>query len=490
MVVPHEPSTVTDTGLIAVSVVIPLLRAREADLDGVAAWVDQTVEHGRIEIVVVGPGASTRDGELRRLLGPGDQFLIAPDLAEPGLWDIGAKAARGEALVLTECHSIPQPGCLSAALDALGGGLDVACFESRAPELTAAAWLEDAIYQRMFERYVDGGDPRAVSLRGVALRRATYLEAGGLRVTDHECFAERVFAARLTNIGARIGRAPGALVEHVPNTCFRRVRQDSLDFLRDEVGARTDGPECGIDPERHLEPVPEWETRTRFDPGLNRAALPGLARLAIGRGSASSAARHALPGAIAFGAAGPRFASWGATVRSRLATSAFALAWRRGRRPDPSPVWSALARASMLRILSERARAGMRAAPLQLTLVGAPVDADTLGGHVVGLYSVERYDGTPFRWTAPTAVIDIEPPLDAAYVTVRHLGIRAVEPEELGAAWGSRRVPPESIEIGESTIRVPALAGAHGPLVLAVGRFESSGDPRRLGLPLVALALS
>ena len=37
------------------------------------------------------------------------------------------------------------------AVAALQGGLDVACFESRAPELTAAAWLEDVIFQDLFE---------------------------------------------------------------------------------------------------------------------------------------------------------------------------------------------------------------------------------------------------------------------------------------------------------------------------------------------------
>src|SRR3712207_3218175 len=126
-------------------------------------------------------------------------------MAEPGLWEVGARAARGGILVLTEGHTIPRPGCLAAAVDALERGLDVACFESRAPRLTAAAWLEDVVFQAMFDRRVDKGDPRAVSLRGIAIRSEVYARSGGLQGETNECFAERVLAARLQKAGARIG---------------------------------------------------------------------------------------------------------------------------------------------------------------------------------------------------------------------------------------------------------------------------------------------
>jgi hypothetical protein len=50
----HDRSmTMVNAHEITVSVVIPLLRAREADLDGVAAWTRQTLGAGRVEVVAV-----------------------------------------------------------------------------------------------------------------------------------------------------------------------------------------------------------------------------------------------------------------------------------------------------------------------------------------------------------------------------------------------------------------------------------------------------
>lgn len=472
---------------IAVSVVIPLLRGREADLAGIAAWTRQTLPTGRFEVVAVSPGERVRDDRARRLLRDGDRLVIAPGMAETGLWDAGARAARGRVLVLTECHAIPRPGCLAAALSALNEGSDVACFESEAPKLTAAAWLEDAVFQNLFDRYVDTGDPRAISLRGIALSRDLYLRSGGLLSDDHECFAERALAARLMTIGARIVRARGAVVEHVPNTQFQKLRQDCLDYHRDAVHACLGGSAGEFDADVHLDLMPEWDSRARFDPALNRAALPGMVRLALSGGRSGRVVRRALPQAVIRGAFGPRIAAWVAYIRCRLLSAYLGVAWWLGQRPNPIPTWSMVARASVLRILCERP-AGDWAGRLQLSADSVPVTAEHLGAHAAGLHLVERFNGRAFRWTEPVVVLNVALPFEAAGVTVRLLGVRVLRQGEVTAAWGRRPVAPSALDINESAITIWLPASARGPLTLAVAGMESKSDGRRLGIPIVEVA--
>jgi hypothetical protein len=406
---------------------------------------------------------------------------------ESGLWDAGARTARGRVLVLTEGHTVPQPGCLAAAVAALEGGLDVACFESRAPGLTAAAWLEDVVFQEWFERRVDDGDPRAVSLRGVALRAEMYARAGGLQGQVHETFADRLLAARLANAGARIGRASGAVVDHMPNTRFRSVRADCLNFYREDVGARLAGPAGEIDAAAHLDGAPEWERRARFDPALNRAALPGLLRLAPHPGPAGRAARRSVLGTTVRAVAGPQPAAWAAELRSRLATAVLALTWPFGRRPDPSPVWRGLARASVLHVLAERSRSGERTCQPLVPAAGEVVAVDRLADHAVGLHPAERLSGATLRWTEPVFVLDLRVPATATTLTLRLLHLRSLDDGQVIAAWGPRPLPSSGVRVRPSSVTVSVPPGTQGPLIIAVPRFPAPGDPRRLGLALVDL---
>ena len=469
------------------SVVVPLLRPREVEVDGLAAWTRQTLPAGAVEVVAVSPEVPRPDAAVRRLLRRSDRLLVVPGMDESGLWDAGARTARGRVLVLTEGHTVPQPGCLAAAVAALEDGLDVACFESRAPELTAAAWVEDVVFQDMFERRVDHGDPRAVSLRGVALRAELYARAGGLRGQVHECFAERLLAARLANAGARIGRASGAVVDHMPNTRFRSVRADSLNFYREEAGARLAGPAGEIDADAHLDVAPEWDRRARFDPALNRAALPGLLRLAPRRGPAGRAARRAVPGTTVRAVAGPQPAAWTAGLRSRVATAALAVTWPFGRRPDPSSVWGGLARASVLRVLAERSGSDERTRQPPVPAAGEVVAVDRLADHAVGLHAAERLSGATFRWTEPVVVLDLRVPATATTLTLRVLRLRSLDDGQVVAAWGSRPLPSSEVQVRPSSVTVSVPPGRPGPLTIAVPRLPALGDPRRLGLALVDL---
>ena len=56
------------------------------------------------------------------------------------------------------------------------------------------------MYQRLFERYAGSGDPRGLSLRGVALTRSVYLASGGLNAAD---FVKLVSVQRVSKRGLK-----------------------------------------------------------------------------------------------------------------------------------------------------------------------------------------------------------------------------------------------------------------------------------------------
>ena len=188
--------------------------------------------------------------------------------------------------------------------------------------------------------------------------------SGGLRPQDHECFAERVLAARLAVAGARIGRARGAVVEHMQNASLRAVQHDSHEFCRDEVATRVFAEQNGLDPELHLEPSIAWDRRLHFDSGLNRSVLLGLARLGLHAKSARTAILRAIPGYLIRGVTGRRGAARHAALRARVSFARFALMRTLRNRPAPAPVWDDISRASMLRALAGYSAERLRPEPL------------------------------------------------------------------------------------------------------------------------------
>lgn len=473
---------------VAVSVVVPLLRDRDVKHTGLVAWTRQVLPIGEFEVVAVSSGDGENEAASRAILRPGDRLVVAPDITEPGLWDAGARAALGDIVVLTEGHCVPEAGCLAAAVAAIDGGLDVGCFESRTPTRTAAGWLENAIFQDLFERLVDRGDPRAMSLRGVAISRAIYERSGGLRVSDNECFAERVLAARLATAGARFGRAPGARVEHTQNSTFRAVRADVLEFQRSDVETRLAGTGDGIDPQSQLERSAVWERRARFNPAFNRAALPGLGMLALGPGRAARSALRATPGTAVRALTGPRLAVRGAALHSHLATAAVDVQWRFGRRPDPRALWRTLAGALALRALDEQVHDALWPTALTLARPGDHLSADALAEHAIGLHDAEEHEAFEFRWSEPVVTFDLLVGAGVSRVIVDTLAFRALKDGHVRAAWGGRRLPRSAVRVSPTSIAIDLPNSTNGPLTLALPRLHAPRDRRALGIAIVSVS--
>lgn len=111
---PTAPTVSSSTGPVAVSVVVPVYRHWDLIPDLLAALAEQDLRAGRIEIVLVNDHASVPapdlPPEIRVVQGPGQGSYAARNA--------GARAAQGRRLAFTDADCRPQPGWLTAFVDA------------------------------------------------------------------------------------------------------------------------------------------------------------------------------------------------------------------------------------------------------------------------------------------------------------------------------------------------------------------------------------
>src|SRR4029077_14269383 len=100
-----------------------------------------------------------------------------------------------------ESHCLATPGCVAGVLERFAvAGLRAASLASGHVNQTSFAGLEEALYKRNEESWWRPGTWNRVRLRGFAVRRHEYLDAGGLEAR-FGAFSEAALAARLHSKG-------------------------------------------------------------------------------------------------------------------------------------------------------------------------------------------------------------------------------------------------------------------------------------------------
>src|SRR5690349_22188364 len=194
------------------SVVLTLIDHDGHAAECVESWArGQDLPRERYEVIAVSNGADPPvDRLVESLLGPGDRLLRVSGSQELELHDQGARAAAGRWLLFTEAHTVAEPGCLSSLLAYLSENearYSGACIRSLGTgSANAVARCEQRWYADGFREWSREGDWRKVTIRGFAIRRDVYLDAGGFQ-HRFECFAETAFAATLAEGGHRLGYA-------------------------------------------------------------------------------------------------------------------------------------------------------------------------------------------------------------------------------------------------------------------------------------------
>jgi hypothetical protein len=230
-----------------ISVVLTLLDHNGHAVEGVGSWArEQDLPRDRYEVIVVASGEEPEIEEaIRPLLGSEDRLLRHLSSTELALHDHGARAARGRWILFTEGHTAAEPSCLSSLLDYLTeneSSCAGACIRSL-PDGSSnpIAKCERRWYDDGFAEWSRDGDWRKVTIRGFAIRRDAYLDAGGF---EHRfgCFAETAMAATLADRGDRLRYAPTAAVKHYDATEMSELLRYIREYREGEIAYRATRP--------------------------------------------------------------------------------------------------------------------------------------------------------------------------------------------------------------------------------------------------------
>ena len=293
------------------SIVIPLSAHRGRAVEAVdSAACRQDWPRGDLEVIVVTDGADRAlDGQVKALLGAGDRLIRAATANGVELTDLGARAARGRILFVVEGHCELAPTVARELIAFFATGEhDAACVSSTGRSANTFARMEQRYFDERFAVWRQPGEWRKVMLRGFAILRSAYLDAGGLE-WRYGLFADRALAATLHAGGYRVGWAERAWIVHTNATRYAAFRESVSDYVTGELAylETHDADYCT----RYFGRSEPWVERRDWGREEVRAALRALVRV-LGRGVWPSETPGALEatGALAREAAGLTAAAW------------------------------------------------------------------------------------------------------------------------------------------------------------------------------------
>ena len=478
------------------SVIVPTPDHRGWLVECVRSWTaEQTCPPGRFELVIVSDGAEPDlEQRVRRLLRPQDRLLSLSAANEMELYEAAARASFGRILLFSEPHCLADPDCAAQVLQYFSEhDHDGACLRSAGLARNTLARLEEKLFDGGFAEFRREGDWRKVIMRGVALRRESYLEAGGFQ-HRYNRFAEWALAARLHSTGRRMGFISGASVRHAYTENFQAFLPAVREFTEGECAYRLDYPAGYC--ERYFGVPLEWTRRSLLNPdaraALRTALWKNLTSPAVwrqDRAVAQVSARR-LSDCVAPLAASKWLSRVVAESRVRIAMARFhVLAIHPGRQEQAyADVWKEATRAARLAFLGRRSWTGKG-------IIGGPgvyAMKDLPDEDLVGFHALEGDYNQRFRWTNGAGAIYMPLPGQGPFeIEIDTAGLT-------GGLWlrvhyGGRPVSNLTrYEDGRITMQV-AGAGRLSWLVLASSVLRpwrhGVDDRRELGLRVVQVTV-
>ena len=461
----------------------------------VRSWIEQSAPPDSYELVVACDGSEPElEERVERMLRPADRFARVEGAHEIRLYDEAARVARGEILFMTEPHCLAETECLEELVAYLRRtGYDGCCCRSTPLDGNRLSEMEEVLYNEGFREWSRPGHWCKLILRGFAIQREVFVDAGGLE-TEYDRFSEFALAARLHHLGRRLGYAPGASVQHAYTTSYARLEPPVGDFAKGELAYRETHPTeyC----ERYFGEAVEWNERR----GLQRESARAACRVAL---SALRRPRNWLGGGFRglLGAirqnAGPALLG----ARSRLARARLAYWAARVR----TLIWRRLSRRRLERAYRDgyermisKARfeylVDRRLPPARDREPGPRFAlAEVWDERLFGFHRVETAEGSAFRWARPVAFADLPVQPGAYSVSIDTGGIRGDAPPVLEVRFNEHRIPGEDVRIDSGRIGFdldPELFvdGPDQRLTLVSRRLATPRqETRDLALPVAAI---
>jgi hypothetical protein len=480
-----------------ISVIVPFHDPR-GHPDNLMGWTQEQLLEGTLFEVIVaidGTLGPKVEQELRRHLRPQDRLLAVDEQGPFAAYAAGADAARGSILFFTEDHCVAQAGCLAAVqqhfetTEDSGASVhwghinnnDVARMEELLSHIDAKQWLRPDHWNK-------------VRIRGFAVRRTAYLDAGGFDWPYAE-FSEAVLAARLHSRDHRVGHVAQAGVLH--------INSESLSEIQKDVWAYSWG-ECSYcdkhDPtfcDDYFSASMVLGRDTLVPPrlaywmalALLKVMLRDRAQFVIGKSSlwgavAAIARLVCLPAALRL----RRLVAWPCVWSAR---GRFYL-WRfhdTRRFRAFCDFWRRVGDAARIAYATKYGRYAANSPALQ-----AADAAEFLVAGGPGCFPIERFKGRTFRWTGPAAVIPFLLPAGNHQLIIDTGGFRGSKFSfPFGVYWNRRLIPRKYVRCKHGVIsikvkrRMCRTGLAQELTIAAAPAIRSHKDRRMLGLPICSL---
>jgi hypothetical protein len=480
----------------AFSVIVPLEFHRGQWETCIQKWCDgQDFPRRQYEVIAVVPPSFSSEAlaRLAALLSPYDRLERTNVVHDISLVAIGARISKGDFLVFTEAHCIPKADVLRKSLAILEAKPDWAAFSGRSIRIThnRLSEAEADMYEDDIEFGMHQHKWRKVLDQCFVTRRKAYYHAGGFE-PDFGHFSEWVLAANYYALGYTIGYAPDVELEHYYIGEFDELRTFTRDFVDGEMryfARGSFGPGGAL-----LEAPPEWKDRRNFHPKLARrlvrvafhelAAFRSIEKL----GLAGRAIRRWLFALLRNGKSARASAKMARYTRWLAVVALHRLGTRRQLKRAFIAYVASIIREQRLESLAN----------LPLGVGGAPESSPTdaqgrwdllsLNRNLsTGLFEVESFEGTKFRWSEPIAMIEGWLPAGDHVIHIECLPLASREArplprffiDEIPIAKASVISRGNDFEIA---VKVPQ-AGIHR-LAWLCSRFHAEHDRRHLGLPI------
>lgn len=462
------------------SILVPLEGDRGDLLACLQQWRTQRFPRDQFEVLLLSQRADAANDQGRAL---SDRFLCAEGGNLSKVYDVGARGARGEFLVFTESHCVPEPDFLEQLdLHLRSTGQVGACCRIIPVCDNALARVDALLTEEGYAVFRQEGDWRKFNVQAVALSRRAYLAVGGL-AHRYDRYAEMLLAATLRDRGLTMGYAAGASVRHRFRTGLRGVLMDIEAYVAGESLYRWEHP--GASRVGHTF-IPEF-THEEEKSELHWELCRVLAAEWFRRGRRCE--RQVLRQHAGRWLRGGARARWWAALASQAAIlRCHFWRWREARLERAyRRVWTAASQWSRLRFLRRRPQ------PPATPVADGSLDITELAEHdMLGLHALEQHRGESFRWTGRAAVLRLPLGANTREVVLATRGLR--HDPELTVFIQGRRLDASAVHVEPNVIRlvVPGCAASRDSCLILLCNpllpwLHGADDRRELGIPIFSI---
>ena len=494
--------TSVEESQIDFSVVIALLNHGGHWEESIKSWArEQDYPRDRYEVIVLSNGKRACEGGAKELLCEQDSLVITDLTQEMEIYDHGLRMGRGKYLFIAEAHSIGTANCLSEMMNYLvETGKPGAMCESAGLYSTLPGLLQELVFKDINEQFKRPDFWFRIALRGTAILKSLYLQAGGLK-KEYLMFADNLLSIDLHRSGVFLGFAHKAIVKHYNVWNFAHIEKATRDFVAGECLYRENSSER--EQERYIGISQQWRQRLFYHPGVARHRYNALKKIALRR--IMQPARWAgllktIPDLLdamilaMFGAHSGKAASLLKAMFWKY-MSVFLHAIRRERGAKEAYIRSF----HIHRVEYFRYKNWLRKPPELkcASRLSLPMSED-LDDHLVAFHSVEQTEGgKQYRWTQPLSMVIVRVPAGDYVLAMEDAGCR---PENLKANLAVffnqqelKRLPGQA---GDNMLRFEVNRQhfsnsefQHLTLVADCLQPSKQGshDKRKLGIPIVSI---